>query len=59
MLQRHNIEISVVSRRRCPWENGYAERLICTLKAEEIHLGTEKAALGTEKAASEGYDCRK
>ena len=37
MLQRHNIEISV-ARRGCPWENGYAERLIRTLKAEEIHL---------------------
>ena len=36
-LQRHNIEISV-ARRGCPWENGYAERLIHTLKAEEIHL---------------------
>ena len=38
-LQRKpNIEISVVSPRGCPWENGYAERLIRTLKAEEIHL---------------------
>ena len=36
-LQRHNIEISV-ARRGCPWENGYAERLIRTLKEEEIHL---------------------
>ena len=36
-LRRHNIEISV-ARRGCPWENGYAERLIRTLKAEEIHL---------------------
>ena len=32
-----NIEISV-ARRGCPWENGYAERLIRTLKEEEIHL---------------------
>ena len=36
-LERHNIEISV-ARRGCPWENGYAERLIRTLKEEEIHL---------------------
>ena len=36
-LQRHNIEISV-ARRGCPWENGYAERLIRTLKEEEVHL---------------------
>ena len=27
-----------VARRGCPWENGYAERLIRTLKEEEIHL---------------------
>ena len=31
------IEISV-TRRGCPWENGYAERLIRTLKEEEVHL---------------------
>ena len=37
-LQCHNIEISGVSRRGCPWENGYVERLIRTLKEEEIHL---------------------
>ena len=36
-LQRHNIEISV-AHRGCPWENGYAERLIRTLKEEEVHL---------------------
>ena len=36
-LQCHNIEISVARRGR-PWENGYAERLIRTLKEEEIHL---------------------
>ena len=36
-LQRHNIEISV-ARRGCPWENGYAERLIRMLKEEEVHL---------------------
>ena len=36
-----NLEISVVSLRGCPWENGYAERLILTLndsKEEEVHL---------------------
>ena len=36
-LQRHGIEISV-ARRGCPWENGYAERLIRTLKEEEVHI---------------------
>ena len=37
MLKDHGIEISV-ARRGCPWENGYAERLIRTLKEEEISL---------------------
>ena len=36
-LTRHGIEISI-ARRGCPWENGYAERLIRTLKEEEVHL---------------------
>ena len=36
-LMRHGIEISL-ARRGCPWENGYAERLIRTLKEEEVHL---------------------
>ena len=36
-LRCHDIEISV-ARRGCPWENGYAERLIRTLKEEEVHL---------------------
>ena len=36
-LQRHGIEISV-AHRGCPWKNGYAERLIRTLKEEEVHL---------------------
>ena len=36
-LRYHNIEISV-AQRGCPWENGYAERLIRTLKEEEVHL---------------------
>ena len=36
-LQEHGVEISVSQRGR-PWENGYAERLIRTLKEEEVHL---------------------
>ena len=38
LLRHHDIEISVVSRRGCPWKNGYAERLVRTLKEEEVHL---------------------
>ena len=40
-LRHHNIEISL-ARRGCPWENGYAERLIRTLKEEEVHLNDYK-----------------
>ena len=36
-LEEHGVEISV-AHRGCPWENGYAERLIRTLKEEEVHL---------------------
>ena len=36
-LRHHGIEISV-AHRGCPWENGYAERLIRTLKEEEVYL---------------------
>ncbi len=36
-LEAHGVEISVARRGR-PWENGYAERLIRTLKEEEVHL---------------------
>ncbi len=36
-LQAHHIEISVAARGR-PWENGYAERLIRTLKEEEVDI---------------------
>lgn len=36
-LIRHGIEISLSHRGR-PWENGYAERLIRTLKEEEVYL---------------------
>ena len=41
MLTHHGIEISV-ARRGCPWENGYAERLIRMLKEEEVHLNDYK-----------------
>ena len=37
LLQAHGVQISVAHRGR-PWENGYAERLIRTLKEEEVHL---------------------
>ena len=37
VLKHHGIEISI-AHRGCPWENGYAERLIRTLKEEEVHL---------------------
>ena len=37
ILTQHGVEISVAQRGR-PWENGYAERLIRTLKEEEVHL---------------------
>jgi transposase InsO family protein len=36
-LTDYGIEISL-AHRGCPWENGYAERLIRTLKEEEVHL---------------------
>ena len=36
-LKEHGIKISL-AHRGCPWENGYAERLIRTLKEEEVHL---------------------
>ena len=36
-LEAHGVEISVAHRGR-PWENGYAERLIRTLKEEEVDL---------------------
>ncbi|MDE0398079.1 MAG: integrase core domain-containing protein [Candidatus Poribacteria bacterium] len=37
ILQEQGVEISVARRGR-PWENGYAERLIRTLKEKEVHL---------------------
>ena len=36
-LEEHGVEISVAHRGR-PWENGYAERLIRTLKEEEVEI---------------------
>ena len=36
-LTHHGIGISLAQRGR-PWKNGYAERLIRTLKEEEVHL---------------------
>ena len=36
-LEKHGVEISVARRGR-PWENGYAERLIRTLKEEEVDI---------------------
>ena len=36
-LITHGIEISL-AHRECPWENGYAERLIQTLKEEKVHF---------------------
>ena len=36
-LREHGVEISVAHRGR-PWENGYAERLIRTLKEEEVDI---------------------
>ena len=36
-LEEHRIEISVAQRGH-PWENGYAERLIRTLKEEEVDI---------------------
>ena len=37
LLAQHSVEVSV-ARHGCPWENGYAERLIGTLKGEEVYL---------------------
>ncbi len=37
MLKDHGIQISV-AHSGCPWENGYAERLIRTLKEEEVDI---------------------
>lgn len=36
-LTEYRIDISL-AHKGCPWENGYAERFIRTLKEEEVHL---------------------
>ena len=36
-LEEHGVEISV-AQRGLPWKNGYAERLIRTLKEEEVDI---------------------
>ena len=36
-----NAYISLL-RKGCPWENGFAERLIRTLKEEEVHLNEDE-----------------
>ena len=51
-LTEHGVEISV-ARRGCPWENGYAERLIRTLKEEEVHLNDYQSI--TEATESIGH----
>ena len=52
-LEEHGVEISGVSRRGRPWENGYAERLIRTLKEEEVHLNDYQSI--TEARESIGH----
>ena len=47
-LRDHGVEISV-ARRGHPWENGYAERLIRTLKEEEVHLNDYDDITTSEK----------
>ena len=37
-LKAQGVEISVAQRGGFPWENGYAERLIRTVKEEVVHL---------------------
>ena len=51
-LEEHGVEISV-ARRGCPWENGYAERLIRTLKEEEVHINDYQSI--TEARESIGH----
>ena len=43
----HEIKVSL-ARRGCPWENGYAERLIRPLKEEEVHLNAYDNILEVE-----------
>ena len=51
-LAEHGIEVSV-ARRGCPWENGYAERLIRTLKEEEVHLNDYQSITERREIASD------
>ena len=44
----HGIDISLAHRGR-PWENGYAERLIRTLKEEEVHLNEYEDMMEAKK----------
>ena len=44
-LEAHGVEISVAHRGR-PWENGYAERLIRTLKEEEVDINDYQSITG-------------
>ena len=37
-LQAHGVQVFVAHRGGFPWENGYAERLIRTLKEEEVDI---------------------
>ena len=53
-LTRHGVEISL-ARRGWPWENGYAERLIRTLKEEEVHLNDYENI--TQAQARIGHFC--
>ena len=47
-LNRHGVQISL-AQRGCPWENGYAERLIRTLKEEEVHLNDYEDSIEAKK----------
>ena len=51
-LTEHGVELSVARRGR-PWENGYAERLIRTLKEEEVHINDYQSI--TEARESIGH----
>ena len=52
-LQEHGVEISVAHRGRFPWENGYAQRLIRTLKEEEKFISTTLKASPRREIASD------
>ena len=55
-LQAHGVEISVAHRGR-PWENGYAEKLIRTLKEEEVDIN-DYQSITEAKNASDIYQTR-